>query len=151
MITCKHLSTHACRPNYHITYLTMPVPPSCSLTLQYNFPIFQYFACFFSILQKAPYIRLYVQNLSNFSVFLKFCQYLCSEFNKKNTGKSVYLEAMLCVLGQELLSLSWALPVNNKIMSNGTYLSKVYTWKNELLLLLPLLPLLPYQQYLHYN
>ena len=31
---------------------------------------------------------------SNFSVFSIFYQYLCSEFSK-NTGKSVYLEAMI--------------------------------------------------------
>ena len=33
----------------------------------------------------------------NSSVFSKFYQYLCSEFSK-NTGKSVYLEAMLMTL-----------------------------------------------------
>ena len=33
----------------------------------------------------------------HFSVFSKFYQYLCSEFSK-NTGKSVYLEAMLMTL-----------------------------------------------------
>ena len=38
-------------------------------------------------------------------LFSKTCQYLCSEFSKKNTGKSVYLEAM--VTESELTQLAW--------------------------------------------
>ena len=54
------------------------------LLFSINFPIFQYFASFFSILPDAPYTVLqYVQSLPNFSVFSEFCQYFCSEFSKK--------------------------------------------------------------------
>ena len=58
------------------------VPPSCS-------PIFQYKFSHFSVSCMLFY--------KNFSIFSKFYQYLCSEFSK-NTGKSVYLEAMLMTL-----------------------------------------------------
>ena len=49
--------------------------------------LFQYFSVFYKKL------RILCTWSSNFSVFSRFHQYLCSEFSK-NTGKSVYLEAM---------------------------------------------------------
>ena len=39
---------------------------------------------------------MYVQNLPNFSVFSKFCQYLCSELGKKILANHIHLEAMHC-------------------------------------------------------
>ena len=65
------------------------------LSFSINIPIFQYFACIFSIFQY--FIKGSIYNVctkfSQFSVFLKFYQYLWSEFSK-NTDKSVYLEAL---------------------------------------------------------
>ena len=69
------------------------------LSFSINIPIFQYFACIFSIFRY--FIKGSIYNVctkfSQFSVlFLKFDQYLWSEFSK-NSDKSVYLEALLSV------------------------------------------------------
>ena len=53
----------------------MSVPPSCSLIFQYKF---SHFPVFCTIFKKLPVLILY------------------SEFSK-NSGKSVYLEAMACI------------------------------------------------------
>ena len=96
-----HIHVHVHQPHHMYVYLYSAdheVFQQCLqavlLLFSINFPIFQYFASFFSILPDAPYTVLqYVQSLPNFSVFSEFCQYFCSEFSK-NTGKSVYLEAI---------------------------------------------------------
>ena len=77
--------------------LSLPVP---CLSFSINIPIiFQYFACIISTFQ---YNNIFITKdsiydvctkFSQFSVFLKFYQYLRSEFSK-NTDKSVYLEAL---------------------------------------------------------
>ena len=65
------------------------------LSFSINIPTFQYFACIFSIFQYFTKASIYdvCAWFSQFPVFLKFYQYLWSEFSK-NTDKSVYLEAL---------------------------------------------------------
>ena len=59
------------------------------LSFSINISIFQYFACIFSILQRAPIYHVCTK-YPQFSVFLKV---YWSEFSK-NTDKYIYLEAL---------------------------------------------------------
>jgi hypothetical protein len=90
------------------------VPPSCSPVFQHKYsyflaiPIFLFssilhtFSVFFSIiLQKAPYV-VYALNIPIFQYFWNFTS-IYTQNSVKNTGKSVYLEALHTVLSIDLL------------------------------------------------
>ena len=66
------------------------------LPFSINSPTFQYFAYIFSVFQYFTKSSIYdvCTAFPQFSVFLKFYQYLWSEFSK-NTDESVYLEALV--------------------------------------------------------
>ena len=94
-------------PNYSADVADLQCLQAALLSFSINLPIFQYFACIFSIFQYFTKSSIHVHDVctkfSQFSVFVKFYQYLRSEFSK-NTDKSVYLEAL------DLAYLQWHSP-----------------------------------------
>ena len=69
------------------------MPPSCSPVFQYKYSHFSVFCMHFQYFTKSSIYYDVCTEFPQFSVFLKFYQYLWSEFSK-NTDKSVYLEAL---------------------------------------------------------
>ena len=104
------------------------VPPSCSPVFQYSliFPFFSILHAFSVFYKELHYYYDVCTKFPHFSVFLKFYQYLWSEFSK-NTDKSVYLEALLATHGylniidlnfmlKHLSGLYWAVLVTIECM-----------------------------------
>ena len=95
-----NMQCHCKRYYYEISRMVKINVQQCLQAVLLSFSIiFQYFACIFSIFQYFTKSSIYYvcTKFPRFSVFLKFYQYLWSEFSK-NTDKSVYLEALCTVV-----------------------------------------------------